>query len=227
MIINPYTYAQAGDSDPLFEFVTSLIHFEGADGSTTFTDVIPGVTWSVFAGAVAIDTADFRFGASSAKMVVTSALDSNANGQAAFGTDDFTVETFIKIPDAVGNQIFFDFRTAGGTVAPCLLFNGGGFQYYTAGAPQITGSPTWDTNWHHVAVSRVSGTTRAFVDGVQIGSDYADSNSYVDSRCRLGAAGDSIFFGAHNGWYDEFRITKGAGRYTANFTIPDAAFPDN
>jgi hypothetical protein len=81
--------------------------------------------------------------------------------------------------------------------------------------------------WFHVALARASGQTRLFKDGTQVGSTYSDSSNYSNAEMRLFARTDTFNSGAHlNGYIDEFRITKGVARYTANFTPPTAPFPD-
>lgn len=83
--------------------------------------------------------------------------------------------------------------------------------------------------WYHVAIARESGVLRFFVDGVQLGTDIADTNEYFSSTARSCLAGiygtGSEADTALNGWADEFRMTVGACRYNANFTPPSAAFP--
>ena len=45
--------------------------------------------------------------------------------------------------------------------------------------------------WHHVAVSRLSGVTRLFLDGSKIGSDYTDTNNYGTTKpLTIGASHD-------------------------------------
>ncbi len=90
--------------------------------------------------------------------------------------------------------------------------------------------------WYQIAVSRevVSGvgTTRLFVDGVQLGVDITDSNTYYDGAARLGIASrwdgttldaDQVFIG----WLDEVRFTKGVARYTTDYTPATDTFGRN
>lgn len=51
------------DGDPFSSFVTSLLHFDGIDGSTTINDV-KGNTWTAYINAQ-LDTAKSKFGGSS------------------------------------------------------------------------------------------------------------------------------------------------------------------
>jgi hypothetical protein len=65
-----------------------------------------------------------------------------------------------------------------------------------------------------------------FLDGVQTGSTYTDSNNYIDSPVRVGGANDGSSVASTNGYIDDLRITKGIARYTSNFSVPPAQFPD-
>ena len=70
--------------------------------------------------------------------------------------------------------------------------------------------------WCHVAISRASGVVRTFINGVQLGSDVADTQSYT--------AVTSILVGTHascplTGRMCDFRTCQSA-LYTSNFTPP-------
>lgn len=84
-------------------------------------------------------------------------------------------------------------------------------------------------HWYHIAVSRNSGVTRIFIDGIQLGVDYADANDYFDASSPFGVGGSlntaNTVVNALNGMFDEVRITNGVGRYTTNFTPPTTIFP--
>lgn len=81
--------------------------------------------------------------------------------------------------------------------------------------------------YYHVAYCRSGGIGRFFVDGVQYGANYTDTNNYADSRMAIGYQ-YGIGGGASQGLFDEWRITKGGGaRYVANFTPPAIPFPNS
>lgn len=86
--------------------------------------------------------------------------------------------------------------------------------------------------WYHVALSRVSGQLRLFIDGVIQGLPFTDANTYFAGSARTSVMGqaEASSIAANTGfagWQDEFRLTKGVGRYTANFAPPTQAFPRN
>jgi hypothetical protein len=63
-----------------------------------------------------------------------------------------------------------------------------------------------------------------FLNGVQAGSTYSDSNNYAQTALVFGCRTDGSFdFG---GYIDEIRVTKGVARYTADFTAPSSPFPN-
>jgi hypothetical protein len=76
--------------------------------------------------------------------------------------------------------------------------------------------------WQHVAVTRASGTTRLFRNGVLIGS-YADNNVYgvQAGGPNVGVSNTVFYFG---GYIDELRIIKGRAAWTAAFTPPSAPY---
>ncbi len=219
-----------GPTDPNFSNVVSLIHFDGSNGSTTFTDQIAGRTWTRGGPPMAISTAQSKFGGASLGSGGTSSylFSDTPASDFTFGTGDFTLELWHRTPASFPSFWFIlDFRSAPTQVKPTLFYNGG-WLYYVNGATRITGSTASTSTWYHIAISRVSGTTRLFINGTQQGSNYTDSNNYVQCRAAINAPGDNIGggFGADAYW-DDLRITKGVGRYSSNFTAPTAAFPNS
>jgi hypothetical protein len=63
-----------------------------------------------------------------------------------------------------------------------------------------------------------------FIDGTQVGSTYTDTNNYLCSRLVIGADDYTLGGTPLNGYIDDFRITDGFARYTANFTPPVLGF---
>jgi hypothetical protein len=150
-----------------------------------------------------------------------------------FGSGDFTIE-FWAYPITQGghgssnNDCLIDFRDASSTaVARGTLYiylNGTGIYWYVNGANRITGGAISNNTWTHIALCRSSGNTKLFLNGTQSGSTYADTNVYLVSPIMIGEFNDGTGGGNFYGYMDELRITKYA-RYTANFTVPAAAFP--
>ena len=74
--------------------------------------------------------------------------------------------------------------------------------------------------WHHIAISRLSGVTRLFLDGSKLGSDYNDTNNYGTTKpLTIGASHDGTedFIGH----LDDIRVSS-INRYSSNFTAPTA-----
>jgi hypothetical protein len=155
------------------------------------------------------------------------------NAAVAFGTGDFTLEGWfyvLQLP-ASGTNIL-DIRNGGTSIAP-LLDTGPTdttLRLYVNGAGFLVSSTIWTINtWHHFALSRASANSRLFLDGTQIGSTTADSNSYVQNGFEVGNSNFANAFSSAPiyGYFQEIRITKGVGRYTANFSPPSTRFSDN
>lgn len=216
--------------DPLFANVVALLHCEGVDASTTFTDE-KGKTWTA-SGTAQIDTAQFKFGgASYLDNTTTSYIQAASDADFGYGTGDFVIEFWHRPLSLPTSGFLHDQRSAGGTVAPAMYVQTDGtLRYHPAGVDRIisaAGTIVLNT-WKHIALAKINGSSKMFVDGSQVGSTYADSNNYVTSHCVFGNAGDNLTgpFGGH-GHYDEIRVTKGSGRgYSANFTPVPYPFPN-
>lgn len=211
--------------DRYFDNVVALNHWEGANGSTTYADQIAGRTWTNGTGVAALQTADFKFGASSVKLPGTASnhINSDSSASLAYGSDDFTIEFWIKIPTIV-TAMLIDQRDALTQPRPAIFQQSGQLLYFVNNASVIVGGSLTNNTWQHVAVCRAAGSTRLFIDGVQTGTTWTDNTVYTQGRARLGAAGDNPTFGYHNGAYDDLRITNGTARYRGNFSPPPLAF---
>lgn len=227
--------------DFFFSDVVFLSGFEGADESTTIDDEsTPNHTMTAQDNAQ-IDTAQFKFGASSLLLDGTgdyvSSPDSDDWTLAGVG-EGFTVEAFIR-PNASGS----------GNRVICSHFNGVGndkrswafrhnsadtisFFWYESGTSTpfhiATSSGTiTDGVWTHVAASRdSSGVLRIFIGGVLDGT-VTDTSAMFDSDAdfRIGCIFNPSATEFFDGHIDELRVTKNVGRYTTNFTPPSVAFP--
>jgi hypothetical protein len=217
----------------LKEYVSLLLHFDGANNGTTFVDSSSSnKTVTAFGNAVTSTTA-LKYGSASGyfdgngdylRFVDSGALD--------FGTGNFTVEAWIHPTSlaADGNII--------GGVGP----TNDDFTFALRSATQLSIGRSWiawdsttsgftfSTNtWYHVAVSRTAGVVKIFVNGVEYFSgantlSYNIQNTYVAVGARQLTSGVESYGYFFRGYIDELRVTKGIGRYTAAFTPPSAPF---
>ena len=146
-----------------------------------------------------------------------------------FGSGDFTVEMWVN-PAALSGTISFliGMRPATTNGAyPVLYATSSGTYWYVSSANRISGSVLSTSTWTHLTVCRSGTSTKMFINGIQTGSTYSDSTSYLMSRLYIGASdynsGSSEYL---NGYIDDLRITKGVARYVTNFTPPIARMPN-
>lgn len=236
MLIDAYRFGGGGGpTDPYWASVTSLLHFDAADGSTTFTDQ-KGITWSRGSSNAEIDTAESKFGGSSLFSNTTGYLGAPTAGNFDFGTGDFTLECWVKPSSIATYQTIFNHRNAGGNRGITFrITNSGKLEAFRDGGLNImTGTTTLSTTaFQHVALSRVGTTWRIFLEGVEEGSNAGlsgvDVSTDASATSYIGVYGDFSLTTERlsSGWIDEFRATKGVGRYASGFTPPAAAFPDS
>jgi hypothetical protein len=151
------------------------------------------------------------------------ALNIASNPALNFGSGSFTREAWVYLTTMSG-----DFFTIGS-------FGSGGafFGWRTADIGYGRPGVAWDyqaasgmvvNNWYHIAYSRSGTDMRMFVNGQQKGVTQPTSQAYDLSLTytTVGALQNANFL---NGYIQDLRITKGIGRYTANFSVPSAAFP--
>ena len=123
----------------------------------------------------------------------TGYLTAASNAAFGFGTGDFTIECWVYVSNTTSQMIFVDLRGASSsTTAPLIYMTSSGVvNYYTNGSVQITGSGITANTWNHLAVSRSGTSTKLFINGVQAGGTYSDSNNYVQSSVYIARASDT------------------------------------
>jgi hypothetical protein len=197
----------------------SLLHLDGIDAATSFTDEA-GVIWTPN-GAAQLDTAQAKFGSSSlAVLSLTDWIDA-VDPVFAVGLGDFTAECFCRLTTVSGNHFLFGFGSGWGVYA--LNFNNGFALFDGLGSNLIVGAAGLATlnTWHHVALTRASGSFTLWLNGVAVAGSAANATDYNVGNMRLGA--QTTGGGSLNGWIDEWRFSDLA-RYTVGFTPPAAPF---
>lgn len=202
-----------------------MLHMDGTDASTTFTDSSDSAHSPSAIGDAQIDTAQSVFGSASA--LFDGAGDRLSIADSAdwdLGTGDFTCDFRVRWNGTVGGDAFID-RNEFVTFDIRHQTGGGGLPAVVLGGTESTFSnwtPSADT-WYHVAVVRSGTNLYFFVDGTQIGATATNAGDSTHTDPMI--IGSSEAGGADfTGWIDELRLVKGTAVWTANFTPPSAAY---
>jgi len=228
-------------ADPAdFSKVKLLLHCDGSNGSTTFTDSSQsGRTVTAF-GTAQISTAQSKWGGASALFDGTGDYLTVPNSaDFDFGTGDWTIEFWYRptvvdtvrtlIGKAVGTGFYpFNIRVngSGRVIGYCT---DGSSVYTTPDAAPAMSAGTW----YHIAFVRASNALKVYVNGVATGAAVTMTAAHQTNSAPLCignfsadyAAGGGATAGAH-GYLDDLRITKGEALYTTDFTPPSAPFPE-
>jgi hypothetical protein len=174
-----------------------------------------------------ISTVQSRFGGSSLAFNGTSDVLRGVTGAInQFGTGDFTAEMWLY------PTVFTSFKSiwccstsaANATGFHIGLNSSGQIFIYSASGFQVTSSNSMTLNaWNHVAIVRSGLLVRIYINGtVSTNSWTLTTQTFTDGAVVIGAspAANSEFYA---GYIDDFRITRGFARYTANFVPPTSA----
>ena len=213
-----------------------LLHCDGVDGSTVFTDSSVNAYTVTTAGNVQIDTAQSKFGGASGLFDgAVDYLELADSSDWAYGTGNFSIDFWLYPTSVTGaHAVYEQFTTGDNTV---IIFANGtslAFHVYSALAYivyfSVADALTINT-WQHVAIVRY-GTGQnnmyVFIDGtsktISYNNNLAADASMPDLATVLKIGYSAYGYGSWLGNIDEFRISKGIARWTANFTPPTSAY---
>lgn len=222
LMVSGLVYAASVDSATVF-----LMHADGADASTVFSDVA-GHTITTHANAQ-VDTAQSKFGGAAAYFDGTgdylSAADSN---DFEMGSDDFTIDLWFRTQTvAAGSD---GIVSKGNTVgySPFLIYRTGTSLYFYAtsadGSWDICSATAMGTiaadTWYHLAVVRNGNTFTTYLNGTAQSTCVSSAALWNNTEALLIGVQTPTPANEIQGWVDEVRISKGVARWTANFTPP-------
>jgi hypothetical protein len=229
-------------TDRLANSTTSIFPFQSSQSRNIVTVTSRGL--------MKIQTTKKKFGSGATQNYPGAALSMASlyvlnNDNFKFESNDFTIEMWISSAGQNNkDSIIFDFRkrllnnTAlrAGRLYAKYIQSGLYWITYAVNdqntdtfSDKINTQFTLNTNtntFKHLAVSRVSGITRIFIDGIQRGPSYADNNNYTSNSIIFANSSASLFDvdpRPMGGVLDEIRISR-TGRYYTNFTVPNTAF---
>jgi hypothetical protein len=217
--------------DPYWANVSLLLRCDGTNGSTAFTDSSSNALAVTVNGNAQISTAQSKFGGASALLdgsgdylgVAASSLFNVGNGAL------FTVECHARPSTLSGNGTFLSMRNQAAYAPFELIRTNGSIRLMAANATldnwsvnSSSASSVFTVNqWSHVALVGNGSQLTVFVDGISVITVSQASWTSANRQLFVGGGGDNQFAGN----IDEVRFTLGVARYTANFTPPDAQFP--
>lgn len=228
-------------TDPYFSNVSLLLKADGENNSTTFVDSGPSSLTVSKSGETKISTTQSKYGGSSAYFdgngdYLTVPSSNNFN----FGSENYTIEMWINPAGGLSNgtqKYLFGKRQSlsvyGGVLA-FIQFNSSlnayrAYYYATTngttwGVSVVTGFSIPANTWTHLAFVRSGSTFTLYVNGNYAISGTASGTIPSNSEPFIVGSVSSANPGANGyaGYIDDFRVTKGVARYTANFTPPDS-----
>lgn len=229
MLINPYSFGNAGGSDPYWANVVSLLHFDG-----NLTDE-RGKVWTAN-GNAAVSSVQAKWGSGSLLCDGNGDfLSTPANADFSLtASGDFTVEFWLWLIDKDNNDGNTVMCVGNSTGYWQIVVRDNNFRLNVRRASDgafsdLNGPLTLVNNsWHHYAWTRASGTVRLFYDGTQLGTtgSFPTNPTQGSNAAYIGANFNGGTSSTH-GYIDDVRITKGVARYTANFTPPSGPFPNS
>jgi hypothetical protein len=222
-----------GPVDPYFSNVALLLHLDGTNNSTTFTDNSPSPRTLTPSGNAKIVTNDYVFPTGSAYFDGTGDyITSNSAAGLAFGTGDFTVEFRWKPATWTNNRWIISNSTPGsGTLTGVYHLVTEGTTLDLKFENTYTGLTAGNLSalantWIAVAFRRNAGNLGLYINGTRVGATNITNNANLSNQnFRLGAAWDGLNTAEEH--FDEVRLTKGISRYNgASYTLDTQAFPN-
>ena len=237
-MLNPFFNQQQADPD----LTLALLHFDGSNGSTVFTDSSPyNKTFINFSGSPVISTEQSKFGGSSLKtngsVFESIAYDAgDGNGDLNIGNSDFTMECWFYQTSITANVRGLAYISGDSGTRPITLFTYNGqlwiqIQLATGGSvlQEFNHQNTFSAiTWNHVAITRKGGFVHSYLNGIKSTSSINVGTDNLKSGVRylhIGGAGNTLggITYSLNGYIDEFRFRKEA-MYDADFTPQASPF---
>lgn len=224
--------------DPYYSNVVLLLHADGTNGSTSIVDNSGTPKTVTAVGNSIIATAQSKFGGSSLYFDGNGDYVTTAENTGFDLTTNNTFEAWVY-PASIGTgQGVMGYTTNThpfvGTMVSYVWFiqSDGTLRFAVNGADGSTQNTITTTAiqagiWTHIAVVKNGTAVTQYINGISSSSSTITNTGNTtgpDWNFRVGSYyTDALPF---NGYIDEVRVTKGIARYTSDFTVPTAPFPD-
>lgn len=173
------------------------------------------------------------------------AVETTASGDFTFGTDDFTIEAWLKADvtpsGTTPGVIDYDWNNTSGAGVNGYndyfvlhqMNNTLDYAFFANTAStgsvgeMVRATVANTTDWNHIAITRVGSTVKMYLNGV-----LTDTSTDLVANMTSNRVNPKLFLGYQdlssrywNGKMADVRITKGVARYTSNFTPPSHKLP--
>jgi hypothetical protein len=222
--------------DAYWNNVWLLMRGNAADGTAYAVNEADTSTNLTVVGNTKITTADSKFGGSSILFDTSSRIEP---GLIDLNTD-FTLEGWASpayngtlLGRHTGSSGYLASLDRQSTTTARLIYqqwgpaNGYAFQEFSCVVTTVS-----STNWVHYAIVRAGNTIKFFIDGIlksnvsgPYGFNTATGYPGIPSNTWINGDPDSSSMGS--GGLDEYRLTLGTARYSANFTLPTVPYSNN
>ena len=218
--------ANASNGDGSITMPVLMLHMDGSNNSTTVTDSVGGTITAM--GTAKLSTSTAVQGTASLLLPGTtgSYVKAAQSDVYAMGTNDFTIEAYVKTSSATGqtilgqwdgsnasSQTIFGIDSTGKLALALADLN---FNDFTLKA----GSSVVDGRWHHVAYTRLGNTHTLWLDGNSVGSTTSSAARFSSNVDLFIGQYQCCYYYPFNGYIDDLRITKGKALYTTSFLPP-------
>ena len=225
----PATTAYSSDANTKL-----LLHCDGSDGGTTFTDSSGSTHTMTAVGNTHTDTTIKKIGTASGQFDGTGDFISTPNSaDFNFGTGDFTFEGWFYTTATTDQILFSQYQDASNRWYMRLdnrtAQQGIGFYNHNGSIDIEASDKTWPgvNQWVHMAFVRYDGVISIYINGESIGlkTNSGGNGSFANNTGTL-RIGDYNGGNNYSGYMDEIRISNSA-RYTASFTPATQPFNDD
>ena len=152
------------------------------------------------------------------------------NDQLDVGSGDFTIECWAYVSGYPNtNPGLLSKRGGNGAAHWQLALNRNGqiqfgdqatWSNYFGTSSGTTGDQIFKDNWHHIAITRTSGSIQAWYDGREYGTAITNTTNFSTSANFSVGVGREDNYDPFQGYVSDVRVYKGISKYTSNFVVP-------
>ena len=224
--------------DPYFNNVSLLLHCDGSNGSTAFSDSSSNGFTVAANNDAQISAAQAKFNQSALFDGAGDYLSVADNTAFELSNSDFTIEfsvyfnaiqasTFAAKWSGSGNRSYWFYMLASGQFGFDISTNGSSTSFsYNLGTPSISTG-----QWYDIALERNGADLNLYVDGVLQSTANISTNTLYNGSLALNIGcfyNGGLLSNPLSGYIDEYRFTLGVARYGgSDYTPATSPFPDS